>query len=439
MANARTVDSGATPNASTLAISQPSTTTSPAKLHHETSLRAATTILGARNVGKPTEEEENVEDGDGGATFWNKAKAKVRSNTGLLLIAASQAFFSLMNVAVKKLNTIDPPVTALQLIVVRMGITYLCCMVYMLAAKIPDPFLGPKGVRILLAFRGFTGFFGLFGIYYSLQYLSLSDATVLTFLSPMCTAVTGALLLGETLTKRQALAGGKSRVFRCAHLRAQRKLQSVALLGVLGATGAYTTIRAIGKRAHPLHVLTSFSSQCVIVAAIGMIVKHESFVIPARLAWLAMLAMIGVFGFLAQVLLTMGLQRETASRGSMAVYTQIVFATIFERVFFNIKPSLLSAIGTSLIIGSAMYVALSKKPDEKDSKPSGNAVKLQRVSEDGMEEGLLSSRDDSGDSDGDEDANRDGGREGRNHDRPDEDDDTDLALPLHQSNEGARS
>ncbi|KAG2002526.1 integral to membrane protein [Coprinopsis cinerea AmutBmut pab1-1] len=357
-----------------------------------------------------------------------------------------------------------------------MGITYLCCMVYMLAAKIPDPFLGPKGVRILLAFRGFTGFFGLFGIYYSLQYLSLSDATVLTFLSPMCTAVTGALLLGETLTKRQALAGvvsllGVVLIARPASLfggssnsalevpgddsagtpislpadddgvtPAQRLLAvGVALLGVLGATGAYTTIRAIGKRAHPLHVLTSFSSQCVIVAAIGMIVKHESFVIPARLAWLAMLAMIGVFGFLAQVLLTMGLQRETASRGSMAVYTQIVFATIFERVFFNIKPSLLSAIGTSLIIGSAMYVALSKKPDEKDSKPSGNAVKLQRVSEDGMEEGLLSSRDDSGDSDGDEDANRDGGREGRNHDRPDEDDDTDLALPLHQSNEGARS
>ncbi len=33
------------------------------------------------------------------------------------------------------------------------------------------------------------------GVHYSLQYLTLSDATMLTFLAPMCTAVTGAMLL----------------------------------------------------------------------------------------------------------------------------------------------------------------------------------------------------------------------------------------------------
>lgn len=35
-------------------------------------------------------------------------------NVGLLLVIASQMFFSLMNVAVKKLNSIDPPVSALE-------------------------------------------------------------------------------------------------------------------------------------------------------------------------------------------------------------------------------------------------------------------------------------------------------------------------------------
>jgi hypothetical protein len=43
-----------------------------------------------------------------------KAKATVKNNVGLLLVAASQAFFSMMNVAVKKLNSIDPPVETLQ-------------------------------------------------------------------------------------------------------------------------------------------------------------------------------------------------------------------------------------------------------------------------------------------------------------------------------------
>ena len=36
------------------------------------------------------------------------------SNTGLLLVAASQAFLSLVNVAVKKLDGIDPPVPTLE-------------------------------------------------------------------------------------------------------------------------------------------------------------------------------------------------------------------------------------------------------------------------------------------------------------------------------------
>ena len=43
-----------------------------------------------------------------------RARDTVRNNTGLLLVASSQAFFSLMNVAVKKLNGIDPPVSTLE-------------------------------------------------------------------------------------------------------------------------------------------------------------------------------------------------------------------------------------------------------------------------------------------------------------------------------------
>lgn len=46
----------------------------------------------------------------------SQASEIVASNAGLLLVAASQLFFSLMNLAVKKLNTIDPPVPALEVL-----------------------------------------------------------------------------------------------------------------------------------------------------------------------------------------------------------------------------------------------------------------------------------------------------------------------------------
>ena len=50
-------------------------------------------------------------------------------------------------------------------------------------------------------------FMGIFGLYYSLQYLSLSDATVLQFLSPMFTALGGAIFLHEPFALRELLAG----------------------------------------------------------------------------------------------------------------------------------------------------------------------------------------------------------------------------------------
>ncbi|KAL6310220.1 hypothetical protein BKA93DRAFT_754933 [Sparassis latifolia] len=339
-------------------------------------------------------------------------------STGLLLVASSQAFGSLMSVVVKKLNGFDPPVHPLELIWVRMVITWTCCVTYMSIKKIQDPILGPKGIRILLAFRGFCGFFGLFGSYYSLQYLTLSDSTVLQFLAPMCTAVTGAIILKEEFKCSQAVASLCSLVGVVLIARPQflfgsasvdtvpdvtegiagavitatpaQRLGAVAasLMGVLGATGASdTTIRAIGKRAHPMHNIVAFSSQCVITSTILILVLRVHIVLPTSLLFLAMLLAIGFLGFMGQMLMTMGLQRETAGRGTMAIYVQIIFATIYDRIFFNSTPSLLSVIGTVIIMTSAIYVALTKQ--------NSNAGKTNEESSDdaALEEGLLSHQD----------------------------------------------
>jgi len=327
-----------------------------------------------------------------------RCRSFVQRNAGLLLVGSSQAFFALMNVFVKILNSLDHPIPALQLIFVRMAITYICCISYMVLMGVPDPFWGPKEVRKLLFFRGFTGFFGLFGVYYSLQYLSLSDATVLTFLAPSATAVAGYFLLGERFARKEAAAGLLSLLGVILIARPQalfgaaastdhaplvgeisRRLAEVngdedgvtpaqrlvavgvAMIGVVGATGAYTSLRAIGKRAYPLHSMTYFSMMCVTTSTASMIFLHEPVVLPTRFLWFMLLFMIGIFGFLAQTLLTMGLQRETAGRGTVAVYVQIVFASILERIVFHTVPSLLSIAGTLIIVGSALFVAVTKK------------------------------------------------------------------------------
>lgn len=64
-----------------------------------------------------------------------------------------------------------------------------------------------------------------------------------------------------------------------------------------------------------------------------MAVTHTEIVIPTRLSFLALFGVIGVGGFLAQVLLTMGLQREAAGRATLAIYVGVSLPMI-ERLTF---------------------------------------------------------------------------------------------------------
>ncbi|KAI0704437.1 EamA-like transporter family-domain-containing protein [Cerioporus squamosus] len=338
--------------------------------------------------------------------FARRSKELFDSNTGLLLISLSQGFASLMGVFVKKLNELDPPVHPLELIWVRMVMTWIVCVVYMSMTGVPDPILGPKGIRTLLAFRGLAGFMGLFGTYYALQYLSLSDTTVLSFLTPMATAIAGALLLKEDLTIKQVLASilsfagvvliarpeflfgrdaheGTDSAARVVTAAQRLGAVGVALLGVVGLTSAYTTIRAIGQRAHPMHNLGAFSLFCILFAPIGMVVARTPVVIPDNLPCLLMILAVSSCGFAAQMTMTTGLQRETAGRGTMAIYVQVIFALVFERIFFHTTPPPLSILGTVIILSSAIYVALSKQAASKRPKRSAEDTAL--------EEGLLAS------------------------------------------------
>jgi threonine/homoserine efflux transporter RhtA len=45
-------------------------------------------------------------------------------------------------------------------------------------------------------------------VYFSLEYLSLSDATVITFIAPILTTFSGAIFLKETLSLNEVGAGG---------------------------------------------------------------------------------------------------------------------------------------------------------------------------------------------------------------------------------------
>ena len=142
----------------------------------------------------------------------------------------------------------------------------------------------------------------------------------------------------------------------------------ISLLGVVGAGGAYVTIRCIGKRAHALISVSMFSLCACLFSLLGLIITKQAIVIP-RGQGLIYLITLGFCGFIAQFLLTIGLQNEKAGRGSTAMYLQLFFAMFWERVVFGTTPDLWSLCGICLILASTIYVALSSTPVTGPSDP----------------------------------------------------------------------
>ena len=68
-----------------------------------------------------------------------------------------------------------------------------------------------------------------------------------------------------------------------------------------------------------------------------------------------------------QFLLTAGLAHEKSSRATNMVYTQMLFALAFDKIVWGTVPGALSIIGSSLILGSALYIAMlnNKKGETK--------------------------------------------------------------------------
>ena len=238
-----------------------------------------------------------------------RLREAVYNNRGLFIIVVSQFFGSLMSLSTRLLETGPQKIHALQILFVRQSITSMGCLSWMWYNAVPDAPLGPRGsVRWLLVLRGLGGFWGVFGLYYSLAYLDLSDATVITFLSPITTSFVCSVIpaLREPFTKHEMFAGimsllGVMFIARPASLFPERgeddyygdvqaeiaargsavpppkaapRQRAIAVLmglvGVLGATLAFTTIRWIGKRAHPLISVNYFATWSTIVSAIAL-------------------------------------------------------------------------------------------------------------------------------------------------------------------------
>lgn len=145
----------------------------------------------------------------------------------------------------------------------------------------------------------------------------------------------------------------------------QRSLAVVAsILGVFGASGAYTTIRVIGNRAHALISVNYFAALGTAGSACALIlIPGIGFTPPQHLSDWVLLLSLGVLGFILQFLLTAGLQLDKSSKATSMLYAQVLFALAFDWIIWNVLPNWWSIFGGFVVIASTLWSALHNSPD----------------------------------------------------------------------------
>lgn len=263
---------------------------------------------------------------------------------------------------------------------------------------------------MLLTMRGVLGFFGVFGMFYSLKYLPLSDATVITFLAPSVAGYSSHLLLRYPFKRVQqaasvvALLGvllvarptsfffsdddaaaearrshpapakmlrflfqsssskGISKSATLEHVSAEQRVLAVlvALFGVLGGGCSYTAIKAIGTRAHPLISVNYFATWSFLFALIPLIIgpligsPELTLVLPSSFGEWFLLFFISIVGFAVQLLLTLGVAQDRTNGATDMIYTNMFWALLLDRLVFGTVPGWTSILGIMLILGSTL-------------------------------------------------------------------------------------
>lgn len=221
--------------------------------------------------------------------------------------------------------------------------------------------------------RGFSGTGGMYFNYLALVYISLADATALSYAAPMFTVLMAALLLKEhvRLSRWVAVAVGFSGiiVMLSASLGHGDSLFSSGLhngatLGVIFAViAALCTatsniqIRFLNGIEKPAAIVFYFS---LMTTMIGLVTWLFGWIIPDKLQ-LLLLVGCGLFGGMAQILVTLSLRYTDASLLAPFDYTTLVWSMIIGYLFLSSVPLPSTLLGAVIVASAGIFTLWSEQ------------------------------------------------------------------------------
>nr|CAD7203921.1 unnamed protein product [Timema douglasi] len=291
---------------------------------------------------------------------------------GLLLATISSLFFSLCSVIVKWLVNVHPMELA------------ACRFVGVLLPAIPiviyrNERVFPRGRRIMLILRSFVGTTGLMLSFYAFRHMPLADASVVVFSVPVFVAIFAYLflkepcglfnaisvvltLIGVVLITRPPLLFGHSVPALASSEEVTNSSDIWGAIAAFSATlfgaNAYVLLRAL-KGLHFSVIMTNFGS-FALIQTLAVTWSLGALCLPRCGEDRLLVVALALFSFGGQILLTIALQLEQAGPVAIARSADIVFAFIWQVIFFKEVPNHYSIGGAVLVTSSVMLTGLRK-------------------------------------------------------------------------------
>lgn len=226
--------------------------------------------------------------------------------------------------------------------------------------------------------RGFSGTGGMYFNYLALVYISLADATALSYAAPLFTVIMAAMLLKERVrvSRWVAVVVGLSGILIMLS-------SSLSTSGALFSHGASNAATTIGVTCALLAALCSATSNVQIrflngIEKPGAIVFYFSLMTTviglatALLGWskpsaiqLLLLVGCGLFGGLAQILVTLSLRYADASLLAPFDYTTLVWSMLIGYLFLNSLPGSTTLLGASIVALAGIFAVWRENRQRK--------------------------------------------------------------------------
>lgn len=271
------------------------------------------------------------------------------------LICVACAFIAATTLFAKALGTdqFGPAMHPFQIVFGRFLFAFICLG---LAALILRPELQRPHLGLHLT-RTLGGWAGLVLMFASVAYIPLADATAISFLNPVFGMMFAIPLLGEKVGKWRWLAAVIALIGAVVLLRPTPESFQPAALLALGAAVILgfelNIIKRLTQRESPFSILIVNNAIGVVIATLAVLWVWQA---PTLAQW-ALMAGIGSAMAVAQTCFVNAMARADASFVAPFSYGTLIFAAIYDIMFYDVIPDGVTIQGAAIIIAGALLLA----------------------------------------------------------------------------------